>query len=89
MQDLAEIARQSFLARYPPNGQVEVKENRHSIRTPNTCVSCGLILKMGTRVRFRVERQLYKRKWTFNGVDTFYLCPGCFQMVMAVISGGI
>lgn len=89
MEDLAELARQSFLARYPTNGHVEVKENRRSKRTVNFCISCGIGFEKQPRVRLRVERQIHRRKWTQNGIDVFYLCSGCFQVVVGVISGGI
>lgn len=88
--DLVVAARQRFFTQYPePNGHVVVKENRRSKRTPVYCMSCESTFEKDTRYRFRVETQVHKRRWTANGVNTFYLCGGCYTTIMGVMVGGI
>lgn len=91
MQDLAELARQRFLAQYPEtNGHVviEVKEKRHSAAKVNFCSKCSEPFQNGTRHRYRIEHQYQSRKWQFNGVEVFYVCDACYRLINSLLEGG-
>lgn len=91
MQDLAELARQRFLAQYPTsNGHVvvEVKEKRLSKSRVNFCGKCGEPFQNGIRHRYRIETQIQHRKWQFNGVEVYYACGSCHRLITNLMEGG-
>ena len=90
MQDLAELARQNFLARYEPstNGVAHTKSERQKQRV-NFCVVCERELQNGTRYRFRVEQQVKGRKWAHTGLEVYYMCSGCKLTQTALLLGGL
>lgn len=91
MQDLAELARQSFLARYEQVEEPSTNGHRKSGRRNRglvICISCENEIKSGIRYRFRIDQQTKGRKWQHTGLEVFYICPGCHITMKGLILGG-
>jgi hypothetical protein len=91
MQDIAELARQSFLARYQQIEEPSTNghsKNGHRKQAPINCGNCGEEFEK-VRYRVRVEQQTKGRKWVPTGLEIFYLCPGCHIVQTTLMIGGL